>query len=90
MLIIFVSLQRQTIINVMNKDLLNDFNAFRLWFNRMFSLSLNGKFKGLCSLKDWKRFAYRLYKELNGYFLRPSSDVICMRVSGQTIKLYNR
>ena len=74
----------------MNKQLLTDFNAFRLWFNRMFSLFLNGKFKGLGNLKDWKRFAYRLYKELNGYYSRPSSDVICMRVSGQIIKLYNR
>lgn len=74
----------------MSKKLLNDFDAFRRWFNRMFSLSLNGKFKGLGRLKDWKRFAYRLYKELNGYYRRPSFDVIVMRVSGQTIKLYNR
>ena len=74
----------------MNKELLNDFIAFRKWFNKMFSLSLNGKFFGLLRLKDWKRFAYRLYKELNGYYRRPSSDVIVMRVSGQLIKLYNR
>lgn len=74
----------------MKKEMLNDFSAFRLWFNRSFSLSLNGKFKGIGSLKDWKRFAYRLYKETNGYYLRPSSDVIVMRVSGQTIKLYSR
>lgn len=74
----------------MSKNLLNDFDAFRRWFNRMFSLSINGKFKGLGRLKDWKRFAYRLYKELNVYYRRPSSDVIVMCVSGQTIKLYNR
>lgn len=74
----------------MDKTLLNDFNAFRRWFNKMFSLSLNGKFVGLLRLKDWKRFAYRLYKELNGYYRRPSSDILCMRISGQTIKLYNR
>lgn len=74
----------------MNKDLLQNFEAFRRWFNKMFSLSLNGKFKGLGRLKDWKRFAYRLYKELNGYYRRPSSDIIVMRVSGQTIKLYYR
>lgn len=74
----------------MSKNLLNDFDAFRRWFNRLFSLSLNGKFKGLGCLKDWKRFAYRLYKKLNGYYRRPSSDLIVMRVSGQTIKLYNR
>lgn len=74
----------------MNKELLNDFDAFRKWFNQMFSLSLNGKFVGLLRLKDWKRFAYRLFKELNGYYRRPSSDVIVMHLSGQTIKLYNR
>lgn len=74
----------------MRKDLLNDFNAFRRWFNKMFSLSLNGKFVGLLRLKDWKRFAYRLYKELNGYYRRPSSDIICFKISGQSIKLYNR
>lgn len=74
----------------MNKDLLNDFDAFRVWFNRRFSLSVNGKFKGLLFLKNWKLFAYRLYKELNGYYRRPSSDVMCFRVSGQTIKLYDR
>ena len=74
----------------MNKELLNDFIAFRKCFNKMFSLSLNGKFSVLLRLKDWKRFAYRLYKELNGYYCRPSSDVIVMRVSGQLIKLYNR
>lgn len=74
----------------MNKELLDNYEAFRLWFNRMFSLSLNGKFVGLGRLLDWKRFAYRLYKELNGYYRRPSSDVICMRLHGQIIKFYNR
>lgn len=79
-----------TNLSIMNKNLLNDFYAFRRWFNKMFSLSLNGKFVGLLRLKDWKRFAYRLYKELNGYYCRPSRDVIFMRVAGQSIKLYNR
>ena len=74
----------------MQRDLLNNFNDFRKWFNSRFSLSLNGKFAGLLRLRDWKRFAYRLFKELNGYYRRPSADVICMKISGQTIKLYNR
>ena len=74
----------------MKKELLNDFFAFRKWFNSMFSLSLNGKFCGLLRLRDWKRFAYRLYKLLNGYFRKPTPDIICMRLSGQVIKLYNR
>ena len=74
----------------MKQELLNNFDKFRTWFNRMFSLSLNGKFVGLLRLKNWKRFAYRLFKELNGYYRRPSSDIITMCISGQTIKLYNR
>lgn len=76
--------------SIMNKDLLNDFNAFRRWFNQRFSLSLNGKFAGLMRLKNWKLFAYRLYKEMNGRFRRPTLDVIVMHISGQSIKLYNR
>lgn len=74
----------------MSKTLLDDFNEFRKWFNARFSLSLDGKFVGLLRLKNWRLFAYRLYKEFNGRYMRPSSDIICMRVSGQTIKLYNR
>lgn len=75
---------------IYNSAMSGDFAAFRRWFNRFFSLSLNGKFVGLLRLKDWKRFAYRLYKELSGRYRRPSSDVIVMHVSGQIIKLYNR
>lgn len=74
----------------MNKDLLQNFNEFRKWFNSRFSLSLNGKFVGLGRLRDWKRFAYRLYKELNGYYCRPSRDIISMHVGRDSIKLYNR
>ena len=77
----------------MKKELLTDFESFRKWFNRTFSLSLDGKFKGLCSLSllvDFDRFAYRLYKLLNGYYRRPVSDVLSMRLSGHTIKLYSR
>lgn len=74
----------------MNQELLTNYDAFRLWFNRMFSLSLNGKFCGIGRLHDWKRFAYRLYKLLNGYYRKPVSDVIVIRMSGQIIKLYNR
>ena len=74
----------------MNKQLLNDFDLFRRWFNKMFSLSLNGKFVGLGRLKSWSHFAYKLYKLLNGYYRKPLSDIICFRVNGQTIKLYNR
>lgn len=74
----------------MKQELLNNFDAFRLWFNRMFSLSLNGKFAGLLRLKDWKHFAYKLYKLLNGYYRKPLADVITFRVNGDVVKLYNR
>lgn len=74
----------------MQYNLINDFYEFRKWFNARFSLSLNGKFQGLLRLKDWQRFAYRLYKLLNGRYFKPTSDIICIKVSGQLIKLYNR
>ena len=74
----------------MKKELLNNFNDFRKWFNKLFSLSLNGKFVGLGRLKNWKLFAYRLYKILNGYYRKPFSGVIKITFSYETIKLYNR
>lgn len=81
------------LINIKNCMKYTNFNDYRCWFNRMFSLSLDGKFKGLSTLAkvvDVERFAYRLYKILNGYYRKPSSDVICIRLSGHVIKLYNR
>lgn len=74
----------------MKKELLNDFDKFRTWFNKMFSLSLNGKFVGLLRLKNWQLFAYRLYKILNGYYKKPAPDVICFTLHCVIIKLYNR
>ena len=74
----------------MKQELLTNYDAFRLWFNRMFSLSVNGKLCALGRLHDWKRFAYRLYKLLNGYYRRPISNVIVLRISGQSIKLFRR
>ena len=73
----------------MKKDLLNNFYLFRTWFNKMFSLSLNGKFVGLLRLKNWQLFAYRLYKILNGYYKKPASDVIVITLKNEKIKLYN-
>lgn len=70
-----------------------DFNSYRIWFNKMFSLSLDGKFKGLSTLAkvlDVERFAYRLYKILNGYYRKNADEIICIRLSGHVIKLYNR
>ena len=74
----------------MDKKLLNDFNAFRTWFNARFSLSLNGKFVGLCRLRNWQMFAYRLYKYLNGYFRRPLGNIITFHLGKDSFKLYSR
>lgn len=77
----------------MKKELLSNFYEFRKWFNRMFSLSFDGKFVGLCTMSlyvDFDRFAYRLYKLLNGYYRKPVSDIIVIRLSGHVVKLYNR
>lgn len=74
----------------MKKELLNNFDSFRTWFNKIFSLSLNGKFVGLLRLKNWQLFAYRLYKILNGYYKKPASDVIVITLKNEKIKLYNR
>lgn len=72
----------------------NTFDEFRVWFNKTFSLSVNGKFYGLLRLADfgidWKRFAYRLFKLLNGYYRKPAADIICMSFHGVSVKLYNR
>lgn len=76
------------------KQLFTSYEQFRTWFNKMFSLSLNGKFVGLGRLFeyriDWKRFQYKLYKILNGYYRKVFSDVISMSFHGVCIKLYNR
>lgn len=78
----------------MDKKLLNDFDAFRVWFNQNFSLSINGKFKGLLRLSefkiDWKRFAYRLYKLLGGFYRKPLTSLINMSFHHVSLKLYLR
>ena len=73
----------------MKKELLNNFDAFRTWFNKMFSLSLNGKFCGLLRLKNWKHFAYKFYKYLSGRY-RHVCEIITFTSCGQHVKLYNR
>ena len=74
----------------MKKEFLTDFDLFRKWFNKTFSLSLNGKFVGLSRLHNWQLFAYRLYKILNGYYRKSFSDVISIKLHNDSIKLYNR
>lgn len=71
----------------------NNFEDYRRWFNRHFSLSLDGKFKGLSTMSkvlNVERFAYRLFKLLNGYYRKPIGDIIVMNLSGHNIKLYAR
>lgn len=67
---------------------------FKTWFNRNFSLSLNGKYAGLDSVINLSLFEYKLNKVLLSTTRygsrRKLEDVITMRVSGQTCKLYYR
>lgn len=80
----------------MEKDTI--FNDFRRWFNQLFSLSFDGKFKGLSTLRNLygarfiEHLQYKLQKAMrhnvDGYLMH--SEVLCMRISGHTIKLYNR
>lgn len=75
----------------------SNFDVYRRWFNQMFSLSFDGKFKGLSTLvrlygeKFVEHLAYRLYKLLNcSRRHAPVGDIIVIRLSGHVIKLYNR
>lgn len=67
---------------------------FKIWFNRNFSLSLNGKYAGLDRVVNLPLFKYKLNKVLNSTSRygsrRKLEDIITMRVSGQICKLYYR
>lgn len=75
-----------------------EFNSFRRWFNQQFSLSFDGKFKGLSTLlrlygaRFVEHLHYRLFKLLyrRSSHSCPVSDVICISLAGHIIKLYNR
>lgn len=73
----------------MKKIYLTDFEAFRTWFNKTFKLSLNHHFVGVGRLKNWKLFAYRLYKILNGYYRKPFGDKIVINLHGENCVLYS-
>lgn len=67
---------------------------FKTWFNENFSLSLNGKWRSIDHVTNLKLFKHKLNKVLNSTSRygsrRKFEDVIIMRVSGQTCKLYYR
>lgn len=69
-------------------------NSFKTWFNSNYSLSLNGKWSGLDRVSNLPLFEHKLKKVLSSQSLygsrRKYEDVIIMRVSGQTCKLYYR
>lgn len=76
----------------MCKELLSDFDLFRRWFNCNFSLSLNGKFRGVVAT-NWQLLAYRLYKYLNGRFrfsIVAKSQVMSFHIGKDSVKLYMR
>lgn len=67
---------------------------FKSWFNQNFSLSLNGKWSGLDRVSNLPLFEHKLNKVLTSTSrygsLRKQQDIITIRVSGQTCKLYVR
>lgn len=67
---------------------------FKTWFNQNFSLSLNGKWSGLDRVSNLPLFEHKLNKVLSSSSRygsrRRLEDIITMRVSGQTCKLYYR
>lgn len=73
---------------------MSDFDTYRRWFNKFFSLSYNGKFVGLLRLVErgiFDLFVYKLTKLLrDDKHRRPLGDIICMRIRGVNIKLYSR
>lgn len=79
----------------------SNFDAYRRWFNALYGLSFDGKFKGLSTLLSVYGFrlvellSYKLYKSM---YPRSShsrttalfDDVLQFRVCGHKIKLYPR
>lgn len=66
---------------------------YKTWFNKNFSLSLDGKFKGLDCVSNLPLFRHKLQRYLSGSnftYSRVLGDSFVMRVSGQTCKLYFR
>lgn len=67
---------------------------FKTWFNRTFSLSMDGKWKGLDEVNNLPLFKNKLNKVLTSTSRygsqRKKADIIVMRVSGHTCKLYFR
>ena len=67
---------------------------FKTWFNSNYSLSLDGKWKSIDHVINLPLFQYKLNKVLSSTSRygsrRKLEDVITMRVSGQTCKLYVR
>ena len=67
---------------------------FKTWFNQNFSLSLNGKWSGLDRVSNLPLFKHKLNKVLSTSSRygsrRRLEDIITIRVSGQTCKLYYR
>ena len=67
---------------------------FKTWFNKNFSLSFNGKFKGLDVIENLPLFKHKLNKVLTSTSRygsrRRLEDVITIKVSGNICKLYYR
>lgn len=75
-----------------------EYFSFRRWFNQRFSLSFDGKFKGLSTLVRLygMRFVEHIFIKLSRmyrvkYHSRIMfSDIVVLKIQGHTLKLYNR
>lgn len=74
-----------------------EFCRFRRWFNCNFSLSFDGKFKGLSTLLNLygSRFIEHLYVKLRRCFRRcsfsrPLADILVFHINSHVLKLYSR
>lgn len=81
-------------INIMIRNF--DFDSYRRWFNKHFSLSYNGKFCGLLRLREkgvFELFVHKLASLLRRFENKRHcslGDIITMKVKGTAVKLYLR
>lgn len=79
----------------------SNFNSYRRWFNALYGLSFDGKFKGLSTLLSTygSRFvellSYKLYKSMypRSSHARTTAlfdSVLVFHVNGHIVKLYPR
>lgn len=75
-----------------------NFDSYRKWFNQLFKLSFDGKFKGLSFIRNLSHkmmdlFVHKLSKLLrhnDNKMQKSLGDVVTFRLSGHIVKLYSK